>query len=193
MIDFFSERIGVPYAYPRYSRSPSPSSSSAVLENATTTTLTELVLLDERAAIDHDVEGLVSHELARQWWGDLLTCARMVARGAASSLNGLRPAQTPNFAATLSGGYDEEGKGGQLVVRRVGPQFEDDLNSRTLKAATTVDAFASWPLTKNLLLIGRAENIFDKLVMAGINGDASIERATPRTVDRLAAPLRRVE
>ena len=120
------------------------------------------------------------------WWlvqaGASWTHARMEARGAASFLNGLRPAQTPNFAATLSGGYDERGKGGQLVVRRVGSQFEDDLNSRTLKAATTVDAFASWPLTKNLLLVGRAENIFDKLVMAGINGDASIERATPRTL-----------
>ena len=32
------------------------------------------MLLDERAALDHDVEGLVSHELAHQWWGDLLTC-----------------------------------------------------------------------------------------------------------------------
>ncbi len=44
------------------------------MENTTATTLTDLVLLDERAAIDHDVEGLVSHELAHQWWGDLLTC-----------------------------------------------------------------------------------------------------------------------
>src|SRR4029078_5217134 len=38
------------------------------------TPLTDFVLLDERAALDHDVEGLVSHELAHQWWGDLLTC-----------------------------------------------------------------------------------------------------------------------
>ena len=74
MIDFFSERIGVPYAYPRYSQITVAEFIFGGMENTTATTLTDLVLLDERAAIDHDVEGLVSHELAHQWWGDLLTC-----------------------------------------------------------------------------------------------------------------------
>ena len=31
-------------------------------------------MLGERAALDHDMEGLISHELAHQWWGDLLPC-----------------------------------------------------------------------------------------------------------------------
>jgi outer membrane receptor protein involved in Fe transport len=106
----------------------------------------------------------------------------MQSNGAASFLNGLRPAQTPNFAANISVGYDNAGKGAQIVVRHVGAQFEDDLNSRTLQAATTVDAFASWPLSPHLQIVGRAENVFDKLVTAGINGDGSIERATPRTL-----------
>ena len=44
------------------------------MENTSATTLTDQTLLDERAALDHDVDGLVSHELAHQWWGDLLTC-----------------------------------------------------------------------------------------------------------------------
>ena len=74
MIDFFSERIGVPYAYPRYSQITVAEFIFGGMENTTATTLTDLVLLDERAALDHDVEGLVSHELAHQWWGDLLTC-----------------------------------------------------------------------------------------------------------------------
>jgi len=74
MIDFFSERIGVPFAYPRYSQITVAEFIFGGMENTTATTLTDLVLLDERAAIDHDVEGLVSHELAHQWWGDLLTC-----------------------------------------------------------------------------------------------------------------------
>ncbi|HEY7374499.1 MAG TPA: M1 family aminopeptidase, partial [Polyangia bacterium] len=74
MIDFFSERIGVPYAYPRYSQTTVAEFIFGGMENTTATTLTDLVLLDERAALDHDVEGLVSHELAHQWWGDLLTC-----------------------------------------------------------------------------------------------------------------------
>ena len=74
MIDFFSEKIGVPYAYPRYSQIIVADFIFGGMENTTATTLTDLVLLDERAALDHDVDGLVSHELAHQWFGDLLTC-----------------------------------------------------------------------------------------------------------------------
>ncbi len=74
MIDFFSEKIGLPYAYPRYSQITVAEFIFGGMENTTATTLTDLVLLDERAALDHDVDGLVSHELAHQWWGDLLTC-----------------------------------------------------------------------------------------------------------------------
>ena len=110
------------------------------------------------------------------------TRARMEATGAASFLNGLRPAQTPNFAASVAGGYDEGGKGAQIVVRHVGAQYDDDLNTRLLKAATTADAYVSWPLINRLQLVGRVENLFDKQVMAGISGDGSVERATPRTI-----------
>jgi outer membrane receptor protein involved in Fe transport len=114
--------------------------------------------------------------------GASLTHARIQASGAASFLDGLRPAQTPNFAATLAAGWERGGKGAQLVLRRVGAQFEDDLNSRALQGATTIDAYASWPLARRLLIIARGENITNKPVMAAINGDGSIERATPRTL-----------
>jgi outer membrane receptor protein involved in Fe transport len=110
------------------------------------------------------------------------THARMEASGVASLLDGLRPAQTPNFAATLSFGYDRDGKGAQMVIRHVGAQYDNDLNTRLLRAATTVDAYASWPIVHRLQVVARAENLLDKTVMAGINGDGSIERATPRTL-----------
>ena len=114
--------------------------------------------------------------------GASLTHARMEASGESAFLDGLRPAQTPNFAATLAFGYNQHGKGAQILLRRVSSQFEDDLNTRTLKAATTMDAFASWPLTRQLQIVARGENITNKLVMAAFNGDGSIERATPRTL-----------
>jgi vitamin B12 transporter len=114
--------------------------------------------------------------------GGSWTRARMEASGAASFLDGLRPAQTPNFAATVAAGYDKDGRGAQLVFRHIGAQFDNDLNTKRLKAADTVDAFASWPLSKRLQLVARGENLFDALVMAGVNGDGSVERATPRTL-----------
>ena len=114
--------------------------------------------------------------------GVSLTHARMSATGPAAFLDGLRPAQTPNFAATLSGGRQVGAKGFEVVLRRVGAQFEDDLNTRVLKPATTLDASASWPLTGRLQIVARGENITNALVMAGIGGDNSVERATPRTL-----------
>ena len=108
--------------------------------------------------------------------------ARMDAGGAAAALDGLRPAQTPKFAATVVASWQQGAKGAELVLSRVGPQHEDDLNTRTLKGATTLDAFASWPIGRRLQVIVRAENLTNALVMAGIGGDGAIERATPRTL-----------
>jgi hypothetical protein len=56
------------------------------------------------------------------------------------------------------------------------------LNGDVLRGATTVDAFAAGPLTGRLQLSARGENLTDALVTAGINGDGSVERATPRTL-----------
>ncbi|HEX7598664.1 MAG TPA: M1 family metallopeptidase, partial [Polyangia bacterium] len=74
MIDFFSRRIGVPYPHRRYSQIFVHDFIFGGMENTSATTLTSEAMLDPRAAIDFDVEALVSHELAHQWWGDLLTC-----------------------------------------------------------------------------------------------------------------------
>ena len=115
--------------------------------------------------------------------GASLTHARIEASGAAASLDGRRPAQTPQVrgeACRRAG--NREGKGAALVLRRVGAQFDDDLNSDVLKGATTLDAYASWPLSTRLQLVARGENLTDTLVMAGIGGDGSVERATPRTL-----------
>jgi outer membrane receptor protein involved in Fe transport len=106
----------------------------------------------------------------------------MEGSGVSGLLDGLRPAQTPDFAGTLAVAWQQGGRGVQLVLRRVGAQFDNDLNTDVLKGATTLDVFASWPLTGRLQLIARGENVTNTLVMAGINGDNSVERATPRTL-----------
>jgi outer membrane receptor protein involved in Fe transport len=114
--------------------------------------------------------------------GASFTHARMHGEETSAFLDGLRPAQTPNFGGTLAVGWENDRRSAQLVLRRVGAQFDDDLNIDVLKGATTLDAFASWPLTRRLEVVARAENLTNALVMAGINGDDSIERATPRTL-----------
>lgn len=127
-----------------------------------------------------------SGEWARGPWalraGLSLAHARVEASGAAAVLDGLRPAQTPKVAGTLAVSWQQGAKGAQLLLRHVGAQYEDDLNDRSLRRATTLDAFGSWPLTRRLQLVARAENLFDATVIAGIGGDGSVERATPRTL-----------
>jgi aminopeptidase N len=74
MIDRFEERIGTPYPYARYSQIAVSDFIFGGMENTSATTQTDRTLHDETAHIDYSSEPLVSHELAHQWFGDLLTC-----------------------------------------------------------------------------------------------------------------------
>lgn len=127
-----------------------------------------------------------SAEWSRGPWsvraGASLVRARVQGSGPAAQLDGLRPAQTPRFTGTLALGWERGGKAARLVLRHVGAQYEDDLNTRTLKGATTLDAFAAWPLSRRSQLVARGENLSNASVIAGVGGDGSIERATPRTL-----------
>lgn len=114
---------------------------------------------------------------ARASWSH--TSARVRSPGA---LDGLRPAQVPvdQISATL--GYRHGGLATSATLRHVARQFEDDANTRSLAAATTLDAYAALPLTAALSLEARAENLTDTRVEAGISGADIVERATPRTL-----------
>ena len=74
MLDFFSRRFGIDYPWEKYAQVVVEQFTAGGMENTTATTLNDYALLDERALLDGDVDGLVSHELAHQWWGDLVTC-----------------------------------------------------------------------------------------------------------------------
>ncbi|MSR45739.1 MAG: hypothetical protein EXS13_01505 [Planctomycetes bacterium] len=74
MLEFFSNRIGVPYPYPKYSQVAVQNFIAGGMENISATTQTDSTLHDEREHLDRDSQGLVAHELAHQWWGDYLTC-----------------------------------------------------------------------------------------------------------------------
>ncbi|MEM3851631.1 MAG: M1 family aminopeptidase [Methanomassiliicoccales archaeon] len=73
MIEFFSNLIGVQYPYEKYAQVAVTEFMWGGMENISATTQTEDTLHDERAHNDFPSEPLVAHELAHQWWGDLLT------------------------------------------------------------------------------------------------------------------------
>lgn len=74
MIACFEKRLGTPYPYARYSQIAVSDFIFGGMENTTATTQTDRTLHDKTAELDFSSDPLVSHELAHQWFGDLLTC-----------------------------------------------------------------------------------------------------------------------
>jgi len=74
MIAFLEGLLGTPFPYPRYDQVVVHDFIFGGMENAGATTMTDLLLVDEKAAGDWEPEHLVVHELAHQWFGDLVTC-----------------------------------------------------------------------------------------------------------------------
>ena len=74
MMSFFSDAIGVPYPYEKYDQVAVSQFVAGGMENITATTQSDRTLHDARAALDVSSRALVAHELAHQWFGDLLTC-----------------------------------------------------------------------------------------------------------------------
>jgi aminopeptidase N len=73
MLEFFSEKYGYEYAFPKYAQVCVADFIFGGMENTSTTLLTDRCVLDQRAAIDDSrAESLVAHELAHQWFGDLV-------------------------------------------------------------------------------------------------------------------------
>ena len=74
MIELFSQLTGPPYPWSRYSQVVVSDFVFGGMENTSCTTMYEHVMLDEKAGLDISSHDLVAHELAHQWFGDLVTC-----------------------------------------------------------------------------------------------------------------------
>ncbi|MBV6625057.1 MAG: M1 family metallopeptidase [Rivularia sp. (in: Bacteria)] len=73
MMEFLSEKYAYDYAFPKYAQVCVDDFIFGGMENTSTTLLTDRCLIDEKAAIDNrNAESLVVHELAHQWFGDLV-------------------------------------------------------------------------------------------------------------------------
>ena len=110
------------------------------------------------------------------------TDAEAKGSGFAAALDGNRPSQTPRFTggATLSWTPADDWLL-SATVRHVGAQFEDDLESNVLPAATTLDAFVQVPMTPSIAFVLRGENLTDETIVTR-NQSGSIDLGVPRTV-----------
>jgi aminopeptidase N len=73
-IDVFSRRTGVPYPWAKYAQSVVPDFIFGGMENVSATTQNDDGILHPAwADPQYNADGLMSHELGHQWFGDLLT------------------------------------------------------------------------------------------------------------------------
>ncbi len=69
---FFDEEFGVPYPWNKYDQITIPGIGGGA-ESTTATVVGQSTIHDERAEQDFPSHGLVAHEVAHHWWGDLIS------------------------------------------------------------------------------------------------------------------------
>ena len=120
--------------------------------------------------------GAISAKASLAW-----TNARIEGEGASIALDGNRPPQSPEFAASATLVWEPGGDWRlAATVRHTGTQFEDDRETDRLPPATTLDLFAQAPLTERLSVVARAENLLDENIVTRNQG-GSIDFGVPGT------------
>ena len=76
MLDFFSERYGVPYPWEQYAQTAADEFVASGMENVSATTLAARDMVHAELAPEKPeaADSLTSHEMTHQWFGDLVTC-----------------------------------------------------------------------------------------------------------------------
>ncbi|MCJ2185023.1 TonB-dependent receptor [Novosphingobium sp. 1949] len=121
--------------------------------------------------------GQISFDGSLSW-----THAEVEATGDQAALDGMRPAQVPKLAASATLAWTPRDRWRfATTLRHVGRQFEDDLETEALPAATTLDAYAQVPVFTGFSVILRGENLFDERIVTR-DQSGSIDLGTPRTL-----------
>ncbi|GAB4386083.1 MAG: M1 family aminopeptidase [Phycisphaerales bacterium] len=74
MIAYFERILDEPFPWAKYAQSLVWNFGSGGMENTSATTLVDSAIFSRAESIDQDYSGLIAHELAHQWFGDLITC-----------------------------------------------------------------------------------------------------------------------
>jgi aminopeptidase N len=73
IFDFLEEEIGVPYPWQNYKQIPVKDFLYAGMENTSATIFSDAFVIDSIAFVDKNYVNVNAHELAHQWFGDLVT------------------------------------------------------------------------------------------------------------------------
>jgi aminopeptidase N len=73
MLDFFEQEIGISFPWENYSQIPVQDFMYGAMENTTATVFGDFFYVDQRSFIDRKYIGVNAHELAHQWFGDMIT------------------------------------------------------------------------------------------------------------------------
>lgn len=73
MFDFFETEIGVNYPWENYKQVPVQDFLFGGMENTTTTIFSDMYVVDSTAFIDQNFVFINAHELAHQWFGNMVT------------------------------------------------------------------------------------------------------------------------
>jgi aminopeptidase N len=74
MLEFYSNKLGVPYQWEKYSQIVVRDYVSGAMENAGAVIHGEFLQRTDRELLDRDNEDVICHELFHHWFGDLVTC-----------------------------------------------------------------------------------------------------------------------
>ncbi|GGK60440.1 M1 family aminopeptidase [Rufibacter glacialis] len=73
MLEFFSQKLGVPFPWEKYAQVVVRDFVSGAMENTTASTFMQALHQDRRELLDKNWDHIIAHELFHQWFGDLVT------------------------------------------------------------------------------------------------------------------------
>jgi len=76
MVEFYSKKLGVPYAWPKYAQVVAHDYVSGAMENTSATLHGDFMVYQSSREMVDGKKGndVIAHELFHQWFGDLVTC-----------------------------------------------------------------------------------------------------------------------
>ncbi|HYD86317.1 MAG TPA: TonB-dependent receptor [Vitreimonas sp.] len=136
----------------------------------------------EAVGVEADARGAWSDALS--WRAALsYTDAEVDGEDVAPQLTGLRPAQAPAWSATAGLAW-RPWAGGELGadLRYESARFDDDLNTRRLEAALTLDLRYEQDVTANTAVFVALDNALDAAIETGATADDVTLYGAPRSV-----------